>query len=47
MDVAIIEQLAPRYKGWLYLNPAESWKQMAYQALWTGLVNMKAKPERI
>ncbi|CAE7483770.1 SQOR [Symbiodinium pilosum] len=24
MDVAIIEQLAPRYKGWLYLNPAEN-----------------------
>lgn len=24
LDVAIIEQLAPRYKGWLYLNPAEN-----------------------
>lgn len=24
LDVAIINQLAPRYKGWLYLNPAEN-----------------------
>ena len=27
LEASVIAQLAPRYKGWLYLNPAATWLQ--------------------